>query len=55
MYSIVYHCIPLYTSSTPSAERHNEEGGRAANVVQKRDKKQVETGSTDEEGNGWIQ
>ena len=55
MHDIVYHCIPLYTSSTPSAERHDEEGGRAANVVQKRSKKQVETGSTDEEGNEWIQ
>jgi hypothetical protein len=38
-----------------SAERLGEEGGRAANVVQKRGKKQVETGSTDEERNGWIQ
>ena len=55
MHDIVYHCIPLYTSSTPSAERHDEEGGRAANVVQKRGKKQVETGSTYEEGDVWIQ
>lgn len=55
MYNIVYHSILLYTSSTPSAERLDVEGGRAANVVQKRDKKQVETGSTDEEGNGRIQ
>ena len=55
MYNIVYHSILLYTSSTPSAERHDEEGGRAANVVQKRSKKQVETGSTYEEGDVWIQ
>lgn len=32
-----------------------EEGGRAANVVQKRGKKQVETGSTYEEGDVWMQ
>ena len=49
----VYHCIPLYTSSTLPTERLGEEGGCAANVVQTRGKKQVETGSIDEkETNG---